>query len=182
MPAGEDRFSSRLLYPMHVLAVVAEGHRLGRRSVLDVTELVDEPLLRLNSTFASHSWFEAACQVAHIRPRVLLESVARVPHHQTALVMTDEWNRMRPDGISGEPELMRACGPPRHARLRNGRLSFSELACFTDAQSGSARRDVLDEAAGGHYNFCCCGAQCVICVARRLGLRMPEHLLRLDCR
>ena len=68
MPAGEDRFSSRLLYPMHVLAVVAQGHRLGRRSVLDVTELVDEPLLRLNSTFASHGWFEAACQVAHIRP------------------------------------------------------------------------------------------------------------------
>ena len=59
MPAGEDRFSSRLLYPMHVLAVVAQGHRLGRRSVLDVTELVDEPLLRLNSTFASHGWFEA---------------------------------------------------------------------------------------------------------------------------
>jgi LysR family cyn operon transcriptional activator len=76
MPAGEDRFSSRLLYPMHVLAVVAQGHRLSRRSVLDITELVDEPLLRLNSTFASHGWFEAACQVAHIRPRVLLESVA----------------------------------------------------------------------------------------------------------
>jgi DNA-binding transcriptional LysR family regulator len=76
MPAGEDRFSSRLLYPMNVLAVVAQGHRLGRRAVLDVTELADEPLLRLNSTFASHGWFEAACQVAHIRPRVLFESVA----------------------------------------------------------------------------------------------------------
>jgi LysR family cyn operon transcriptional activator len=57
MPAGEDRFSSRLLYPMHVLAVVAQGHRLGRHTVLDVRELV-------------------ACQAAHIRPRVLLESVA----------------------------------------------------------------------------------------------------------
>ena len=86
MPAGEDRFSSRLLYPMHVLAVVAQGHRLGRRSVLDVTELVDEPLLRLNSTFASHGWFEAACQVAHIRPRVLLESVA--PQTLIALART----------------------------------------------------------------------------------------------
>jgi hypothetical protein len=40
---------------MHVLAVVAQGHRLGRRAVLDVTELADEPLLRLNSTFASHA-------------------------------------------------------------------------------------------------------------------------------
>ena len=41
-----------------------------------MTELADEPLLRLTSTFASHRWFEAACQVAHVRPRVLLESVA----------------------------------------------------------------------------------------------------------
>ena len=86
MPAGEDRFSSRLLYPMHVLAVVAQGHRLGRRPVLDVTELADEPLLRLNSTFASHGWFDSACQVAHIRPRVLFESVA--PQTLIALART----------------------------------------------------------------------------------------------
>jgi LysR family cyn operon transcriptional activator len=33
-------------------------------------------LLRLSSSFASHGWFEAACQVAHIQPRVLFESVA----------------------------------------------------------------------------------------------------------
>jgi LysR family cyn operon transcriptional activator len=76
MPAGEDRFSARLLYPMHVLAVLPQGHRLSRRAVLDVTDLANEPLLRLGSSFASHGWFEAACQVAHIRPRVLLESVA----------------------------------------------------------------------------------------------------------
>jgi LysR family cyn operon transcriptional activator len=86
MPAGEDRFSSRLLYPMHVLAVVAQGHRLGRRPVLDVTELADEPLLRLNSTFASHGRFDSACQVAHIRPRVLFESVA--PQTLIALART----------------------------------------------------------------------------------------------
>lgn len=86
MPAGQDRFSSRLLYPMHVLAVVAQGHRLSRRSVLDVTELADEPVLRLNLTFASHAWFDAACEVANIRPRVLLESVA--PQTLIALART----------------------------------------------------------------------------------------------
>ena len=53
-----------------------QRHRLSPRAALDVTELADEPLLRLNSSFASHAWFAAACQVAHIRPRVLLESVA----------------------------------------------------------------------------------------------------------
>src|SRR5690348_1897011 len=76
MPAGEDRFRARLLYPMHVLAVLPQRHRLSRFEVLDVVELADEPLLRLTSSFASHHWFEAACQVAHVRPRVLLESVA----------------------------------------------------------------------------------------------------------
>jgi LysR family cyn operon transcriptional activator len=76
MPAGEDRFRGRLLYPMHVLAVLPQRHRLSGFEVLDVTELADEPLLRLTSSFASHRWFEAACQVAHVRPRVLLESVA----------------------------------------------------------------------------------------------------------
>src|SRR5262249_57429534 len=50
--------------------------RLSRFETLDVTQLADEPLLRLTSRFASYRWFEAACQVAHVRPRVLLESVA----------------------------------------------------------------------------------------------------------
>jgi DNA-binding transcriptional LysR family regulator len=63
-------------YPMHVLAVLPQGHRLSHFEVLDVTELANEHLLRLTSSFASHRWFEAACQVAHVRPRVLLESVA----------------------------------------------------------------------------------------------------------
>jgi LysR family transcriptional regulator, cyn operon transcriptional activator len=74
MPAGEDRFHGRPLFPFHVLAVMPQRHRLSPRAVLEVTELADEPLLRLNSSFASHAWFEAACQIAHIRPRVLLES------------------------------------------------------------------------------------------------------------
>ena len=76
MPAGEDRFRARLLYPMHVLAVLPQRHRLSRFEALDVMDLADEPLLRLTSNFASHRWFEAACQLAHVRPRVLLESGA----------------------------------------------------------------------------------------------------------
>lgn len=76
MPAGDNRFRGRLLYPMHVLAVLPQRHSLSRRTTLDVTELADELLLRLTPGFASHGWFEAACQVAHVRPRVLLESVA----------------------------------------------------------------------------------------------------------
>jgi LysR family transcriptional regulator, cyn operon transcriptional activator len=76
MPAGDDRFRGRLLYPMYLLAVLPQRHDLARRTTLDVTVLADELLLRLTPSFASHNWFDAACHVAHVRPRILHESVA----------------------------------------------------------------------------------------------------------
>jgi DNA-binding transcriptional LysR family regulator len=86
MPHGDSEFRARLLYPMYVLAVLPVRHRLGRRGLLEVTDLANEPVLRLSKTFASHLWFEAACQVAHVRPRVLLESGA--PQALIALART----------------------------------------------------------------------------------------------
>jgi DNA-binding transcriptional LysR family regulator len=44
-------------------------------------------LLLLRRDFASREWFDIACQAAHIRPRVLLESAA--PHTLVALAATD---------------------------------------------------------------------------------------------
>jgi LysR family cyn operon transcriptional activator len=77
IPAGaEDRFHSRLLYPVYMLAVLPESHHLSCRTVIDVAELADEPLLRLGRGFASRDWFDAACQIAHLRPHVRLESAA----------------------------------------------------------------------------------------------------------
>jgi LysR family cyn operon transcriptional activator len=75
--AGDEyRFPNRLLYPVYVLAVLPESHRLSGRAVIEVAELADEPLLRLGHGFASRDWFDAACQMAHIRPHVFLESAA----------------------------------------------------------------------------------------------------------
>jgi DNA-binding transcriptional LysR family regulator len=54
----------------------SEGHRLSRRRLLEVSELESEPLLLLSRGFASYTWFPAACQIAHVRPRVTLESGA----------------------------------------------------------------------------------------------------------
>src|SRR5215467_2961789 len=76
MPAGDARFEGRTLYPMLLLAVLPEGHSLSRRPLLEVAQLEDEPLLLLSRGFASHGWFDAACNIAHIRPRVILESAA----------------------------------------------------------------------------------------------------------
>jgi LysR family cyn operon transcriptional activator len=82
--AGDERFQGRLLYPMHVLILVPKVHRLARRAVVDVLDLIDEPLLLLGRGFGSHQWFEAACRVAQMRPRILLESSA--PHTLLSLV------------------------------------------------------------------------------------------------
>src|SRR6185503_960065 len=81
--AGNELFFSRLLYPSYAMAVVAPSHPLGRRGSVDVSELADEPLLLLQRGFGSRGWFDAACDVAHIKPRVLVESAA--PHAITAL-------------------------------------------------------------------------------------------------
>ena len=83
MAVDDERFRYRLLYPVCGVAVLAESHGLAGRRTLDVAELAEEPLLLLRGGFASRDWFDAACSVARIRPRVLLESAA--PHAAIAL-------------------------------------------------------------------------------------------------
>ncbi len=86
LTVASGQFASRLLYPMHALAALTPAHRLGRRAALEIADLADEPLLLLRRDFGSREWFDAACSVAHIRPRVLLESGA--PHTLIALAAT----------------------------------------------------------------------------------------------
>lgn len=76
VPVGDDRFSGRLLYPIHVLAAMSDRHPLARLAVLEIAKLAAAPLLLLNRSFASRQWFDAACQTANVRPNVLLESAA----------------------------------------------------------------------------------------------------------
>ena len=76
MGAGDARFRWRLLGPIYVLAVLPKSHRWGRRATLEVEELADAPLLLTRRDFGSRAWFDAACQMAHVRPHVLLESGA----------------------------------------------------------------------------------------------------------
>jgi DNA-binding transcriptional LysR family regulator len=79
----DNRFQCRLLYPSYNLAVLPARHRLGRRRVLEVEDLAEEPLLVLQRGFGSRDWLDVACTIAHIRPRVRLESAA--PHTLIAL-------------------------------------------------------------------------------------------------
>jgi DNA-binding transcriptional LysR family regulator len=74
IPVGDDRFVGRLLYPVHVIAVVPEGSEFSQHRVLDIGNLAGQQLLALRRGFGSRDWFDSACEAANIRPSVLLES------------------------------------------------------------------------------------------------------------
>jgi len=69
-----------------MLVALPKTHPLGRRSVLDISELVDEPLVVLSRSFGTRQVFDHTCAAAHIRPRVLFESSS--PHTIIALAAT----------------------------------------------------------------------------------------------
>jgi len=73
MPAGGGAFSRRLLSPVHALAVLLKSHPLARRRVVEVEKLTDEPLLLMQREYGSRAWFDAACETAQVRPRILME-------------------------------------------------------------------------------------------------------------
>jgi DNA-binding transcriptional LysR family regulator len=83
MPAGDERFRARLLYPVHALVVLPQTHRLARRAMLDIVDLADEPLVLVRREFRMRSWIDAAFNVAHVRPNVLMESAS--PHTLVAV-------------------------------------------------------------------------------------------------
>jgi DNA-binding transcriptional LysR family regulator len=74
IPVGDDRFVGRLLYPVHVIAVVPEESEFSGNGVLEIGNLAGQQLLALRRGFGSRDWFDAACAAADIRPSVLLES------------------------------------------------------------------------------------------------------------
>ena len=104
--ARGTRFRDRPLYPMHLLAALSPTHRLGRRAMLEIGELADEPLLVLRREFGSREWFDAACQTAQIQPRLLLESAA--PHTIVALAATEHGIAIIPSNAQVPQGIVRA--------------------------------------------------------------------------
>src|SRR5262245_554629 len=68
------RLERRLLFPIRVLAVTARKPRGKRVVAIDVRELVGEPLLLLREDFGTRQLFDAACRIAHLQRRIVLES------------------------------------------------------------------------------------------------------------
>jgi len=97
MPAGDARFRARLLFPLYVLAVQPAARPGRRGAVIEIGELADTPLLLLRRDFGSRAWFDAACELAHVRPRVVLESGA--PHTVIALARTGHGIAIVPSNV-----------------------------------------------------------------------------------
>lgn len=76
-----------VLFPLGVLAVVPSGHPLMARTAIDITEIAEEPLLLLRKEFMSRQLFDGACQVAQMRPRIIIESAS--PHCLLSLAAVD---------------------------------------------------------------------------------------------
>jgi len=147
MPAGDERFRARLLYPMHVIVVCPKSHRLSRHRVIELSELADEPLLLLDRGFASWEWFHAACQVAHIKPRVLLESAA--PHTVVALARTGHGLALVPspvripsDGVCSAPLVHRGSSVGRWAVVawNSQRFQATYAVQFVEELAAAVRR------------------------------------------
>jgi DNA-binding transcriptional LysR family regulator len=115
---GATPFRDRLLYPMHLIVALSPTHRLARRAVLEIAELAEEPLLLLRPGFGSREWFDIACQVASIKPHVLLESAA--PATLVALAATDYGIAILPSNAHVPRDLVRAV-PLVHTGVSIGR-------------------------------------------------------------
>lgn len=74
IPAGDDRWVGRLLYPVHVIAVLAPSHPLFADGTLEVSALAGEPLLLLRQGFGSRAWFDQACETAGFHCNVGFQS------------------------------------------------------------------------------------------------------------
>ena len=98
---GGERLERRLLMPVRILAAQSPRYRLSRRVTVDVRELHREPVLLLRHGFGTREMFDAACRIAHARPRIVLES-----GDPQSLIALAESGR----GIAVVPSTMRFTG------------------------------------------------------------------------
>lgn len=121
MAYGIERFDSRLLYPIHLLAVMSAEHRLKDAAGLEIGKVADEPLLILGHEFGARSWFDGACESARVSPRVVLESSS--PHTLIALAGVGYGTAIIPSNIDTLPQSVRAV-PLVHQGRSIGRWSM----------------------------------------------------------
>jgi DNA-binding transcriptional LysR family regulator len=71
----DERFASYNLPPFQLLAACARSLR-SRGDTVEIGQLAEQPMLLPKKTFATRAIFDAACRIARVKPRVVLESRA----------------------------------------------------------------------------------------------------------
>jgi LysR family transcriptional regulator, cyn operon transcriptional activator len=97
MPSGYDEFEVRPLFPIHAIAA-RRSTPVRKKRTVEVTEIADDALLLLTPEFASRRWFDAACQIAGVRPRTIIES--RVPQTILALAADGHGTAIVPSTVT----------------------------------------------------------------------------------
>jgi DNA-binding transcriptional LysR family regulator len=92
------RFESLALPPDDVLAAGLPSRQLGRDGMIDIVSLASYPLLLLDSGYSVRRLFNAACRLADVEPKILLES--RAPHTLLALAEAGQ-------GVAVIPSMLR---------------------------------------------------------------------------
>ena len=81
--ADDHPFGSYELQSLEFLACCHPSLQLGSGGTIDIDRLAPHPLLLLESSFVVRSTFDAACRLAGLKPKILIES--RAPHTLLAL-------------------------------------------------------------------------------------------------
>lgn len=111
MQAESHEFDSSPLPPLDFLAAGHPTLPLGRGRDIEISHLARFPLLLLDSSYGVRTTFDAACRLAGIMPRVVIES--RAPH--TLLSMAEAGH-----GVAIVPSVL----PTHRYRLRIARVTY----------------------------------------------------------
>jgi len=79
----DPRFEGRALQVDEVLAACAPSLQLGGADMIDIGRLAPYPLLLPDTGYSVRKMFDAACRLAELEPKIMLES--RAPHTLLAL-------------------------------------------------------------------------------------------------
>ena len=122
---GDARFANHPLEVVDLLAACHSSKMLGRRGAIEITRLASQPLLLLDTSFASRLRFDATCGLAGIAANIVFES--RTPY--TLLAMAE-----RGHGVAIVPSAVQI----GRYRLRIARVTYEgkplrePLAIFWD--------------------------------------------------
>jgi DNA-binding transcriptional LysR family regulator len=104
----DQRFSSMSLQRVELLAACHPSLSFGTGFTVEIERLVSHPLLLLTSNFVFRTVFDAACRLAHVRPKVFVES--RTPHTLLALAEAGHGVAIIPSQLQARRYQLRIVG------------------------------------------------------------------------